>query len=163
MAEATLATSTGILRFLFDFNARAITLNAAGMTHADSLIVPPNGANPANWVLGHILGNRSFILTLVHEQPLWSDADEEPYDQGSKGLDPAKARPWDSLVADFTATQERLQRGLERLDPDELDAKHSEEAKRPRGAQLHFMAFHEAYHAGQLGILRRVAGKEGAI
>ena len=163
MSEATLTTSTGILRFLYDFNFTAITRNAEGMTHADSLIVPANGANPANWVLGHILGNRSFILTLVHEQPLWSDADDDPYNQGSKGLDPAKARPWDSMVADLNETQERLRRGLERLDPEELDLKHAEEAKRPRGAQLHFMSFHEAYHAGQLGILRRVAGKDGAI
>jgi len=163
MAEATLATSTGILRFVFDFNHLAIKRNVAEMTHADSLIVPANGANPANWVLGHILENRSFALELVHEQPIWADGDEEPYNQGSKGLDPAKARPWESLIADLDATQERLQRGLEKLDPDELDAKHAENAKRPRGAQLHFMAFHEGYHAGQLGILRRVAGKPGAI
>jgi len=163
MAEATLATSTGILRFLFDFNYAAMTRNLAGFTHADSLIVPPGGANPANWVLGHILGNRSFILTLVREQPLWSDADDEPYNRGSKGLDPAMARPLESLIADLATTQERIQRGLEKVDPDELDVKHAEDAKRPRGAQLHFMHFHEAYHAGQLGILRRIAGKPGAI
>jgi len=45
----------------------------------------------------------------------------------------------------------------------ELDLKHEEGATRPRGAQLHFLHFHEAYHAGQLGLLRRMAGKDGAI
>jgi hypothetical protein len=163
MAEATLTTSTGILRFLYDFSYRACTLNIEGLTHDDSLFVPPVGGNCANWALGHILHNRSFVLELVHEQPLWAEADGAPYQTGSKPLDPKEARPWDSLVADLTATQERLQRGLERLDPDELDLKHVEDAKRPRGAQLHFMHFHESYHAGQIGLLRRMCGKVGAI
>jgi uncharacterized damage-inducible protein DinB len=163
MSQATLATSTGILRFLFDFNHQAITRNLKDFTHEESLIVPAGGANPANFVLGHILNNRSFILELVGEQPLWNDADGEPYESGSKGLDPAKARLFDSLLEDLEQTQERLRRGLEKLPPEQLDAMHAETAKRPRGAQLHFMAFHEGYHAGQLGLLRRIVGKAGAI
>jgi len=31
------------------------------------------------------------------------------------------------------------------------------------GNQLAFFQFHEAYHAGQVGLLRRLAGKEGAL
>ncbi len=31
------------------------------------------------------------------------------------------------------------------------------------GEQLGFLAFHEGYHAGQVAILRRLLGKEGAI
>jgi hypothetical protein len=163
MAESSLLTSTGILRFLFDFSHRALTLDCADLTHADSLLVPPGGANPANWVLGHILRYRSQVLDLLHEQPLWSEADGEPYETGSKGLDPARARPWESLVADIDATQERIRRGLERLDPADLEVRHVESARRPRGEQLHFLHFHESYHVGQLGILRRIAGKPGAI
>jgi hypothetical protein len=163
MAEATLATSNGILRFLYDFSHMALTRNIEGLTHADSLLVPPGGGNCANWSLGHVLHNRSFVLGLLHEQPLWSEADGAPYLTGSKPLDPQAARPWDSLVRDLNETQERIRRGLEKLDPDELDRKHAEDAKRPRGAQLHFMQFHESYHAGQIGLLRRMAGKPGAI
>jgi hypothetical protein len=29
--------------------------------------------------------------------------------------------------------------------------------------QLTFMGFHEAYHLGQIGLLRNILGKEGAI
>ena len=163
MSDALLTTSNGMLRFLFDFNHAAITRNADGLTHADSLFVPPNGGNCANWVLGHILTNRSFILELVKEQPLWGEADGELYSMHSKPLDPARARPFESMLADLDLTQERLRRGLENLSAEQLDLKHDEGAKRPRGAQLHFMHFHEAYHAGQLGLLRRMAGKPGAI
>jgi uncharacterized damage-inducible protein DinB len=147
----------------FARNTQVLKDQCDGLTNDDSLLPLPFRGNCMNWVLGHILENRSFILELVHEQPIWAEGDEEPYNQGTKGLDPAKARPWESLIADLEATQERLVRGLEKLDPEELDARHAENAKRPRGAQLHFMAFHEGYHAGQLGILRRVAGKPGAI
>ena len=163
MAEAALDTSTGILRFLYDFSYMAITRNIEGLTHADSLIVPLVGGNCANWALGHVLHNRTYVLGMLHEQPLWAEADGEPYETGSKPLDPKDARPWDSLVQDLNATQERIRRGLDRLDPEELDLKHVEEAKRPRGAQLHFMHFHESYHAGQIGLLRRMTGKAGAI
>jgi len=31
------------------------------------------------------------------------------------------------------------------------------------GSKLAVLQFHEAYHAGQLGLLRRIAGKKGAI
>ena len=163
MTEAALTTSNGILTFLYDFNHAAITRNCDGLTHADSLFVPPNGGNCANWVLGHILANRSFILELVKEQPLWGEADGELYSMNSKPLDRARARPFESMLADLELTQERLRRGLENLSAKELDLKHEEGATRPRGAQLHFMHFHEAYHAGQLGLLRRMAGKPGAI
>jgi hypothetical protein len=31
------------------------------------------------------------------------------------------------------------------------------------GDKLGFLQFHEAYHAGQIGLLRRLVGKEGKI
>jgi len=163
MAEETLETSTGILSFLFDFTHSAITRNAADLTHAESIVAPPTAGNCANWVLGHIVSNRGFVLELVHEQPLWGPGEGDFYERLSKPLDPKVAFPFERLLADLAVTHERLKRGLARLDPAELDAKHAEEAKRPRGAQLHFANFHESYHAGQLGILRRMAGKPGAI
>ena len=163
MAEEVLTTSTGILSFLFDFTFAAITRNCDGLTQADSLLAPPVAGNCANWVLGHIVSNRQFVIELVHEQPLWGPGEGDFYERESKPLDPAMAWPFERLLADLAVTQERIQRGLARLDPAELDLKHVEVAKRPRGAQLHFANFHEGYHAGQIGILRRMAGKPGAI
>ena len=163
MTEPPLTTSNGILRFLFDFDHAAITRNCDGLSQADSLLAPPTAGNCANWVLGHVVHNRGFVLELLNEQPLWSEADGDAYRRESKPLDPKLARPFESLLADFEATQERVRRGLERLDPALLDLKAKVDDRRPRGAQLHFLQFHEAYHAGQLGLLRRLAGKPGAI
>src|SRR5262245_23474698 len=159
----TLQTSNGIVRFHYNFNHVAVARNCEGLVHNETLIRPQPKGNSANWVLGHILYNRSFILTLVKEQPLWGECEGSQYARESKPLDPKDAMPLDRLLKDLTETQNRLRRGLEKLAPEELDLKHDEGAARPRGAQLHFLHFHEAYHAGQLGILRRMAGKDGAI
>ena len=40
------------------------------------------------------------------------------------------------------------------FDPDERE---------PLGIQFSQLSFHEAYHAGQLGVLRRALGKAGGI
>ena len=160
---AGLTTSNGILRFLYDFNHVAITRNCEGLVHNETLIRPVPKGNCANWVLGHIVHNRSFILTLVKQQPLWGEGEGDMYARESKPLEPGDALPLPRLLADLEETQARLRRGLEALAPEELDLKHEEGASRPRGAQLHFLHFHEAYHAGQLGLLRRMAGKDGAI
>ena len=163
MAAATLGTSNGILRFLYDFNHVAITRNLEGIVHNETLLRPQPKGNCANWVLGHILYNRSFVLTLLRQQPLWGEGEGAQYARESKPLDPKDALPLDRLVRDLEETQGRIRRGLDALPPEELDLKHDEGAMRPRGAQLHFLHFHEAYHAGQLGLLRRMAGKDGAI
>jgi hypothetical protein len=163
MAAAALTTSTGILRFLYDFNHVAITRNCEGLVHNETLIRPTPKGNCANWVLGHIVHDRSAVLTLVKEQPLWGEAEGAMYARESKPLEPGDALPFPRLLADLEETQVRLRRGLEALTPGELDVKHEDGASRPRGAQLHFLHFHEAYHAGQLGLLRRMAGKDGAI
>jgi uncharacterized damage-inducible protein DinB len=160
---AALQTSNGILRFLYDFNHVAINRNCEGLVHNETLVRPQPKGNCANWVLGHIVYNRSFILTLVKEQPLWGEGEGDQYARESKPLEPKDALPLTKLLADFEETQVRLRRGLDALPAEELDLKHEEGAMRPRGAQLHFLHFHEAYHAGQLGLLRRMAGKDGAI
>lgn len=50
-------------------------------------------------------------------------------------------------------SQRTLLNGLDQFG-DDLDAK--------TGDRLSFALFHEAYHVGQLGILRRIAGHPGA-
>ena len=90
---------------------------------------------------------------------LFSDA--APYARGSDGLrDLSRARPLTEILADLRRTQERLLGRLGRLS----DADLAEPVKDGTvGSQLAFLHFHEAYHAGQVGLLRRLLGKEGAI
>ncbi len=163
-APAVTAVSTDVLRFLFDFNHRALGLNVADLTHADSLVIAAPGTNCTNWMLGHVVSNRSAVLELLGAEPLWSEADSQPFCEGGAWADPpAQARPWASLLADFETTQERIRWALDTVTADHLAALHKPESRRPRGMQLHFLQFHEAYHVGQIGLMRRVVGKPGAI
>ena len=156
--------STDVLRFLLDFNHRALGMNVAGLSHADSLLAAAPGTNCMNWMLGHIVSNRTPVLELLGSAPLWTAAEGEPYNEGGAWADPAAiARPWESLLADFETTQERIRSGLAAVSAGRLAALHTPESRRPRGLQLHFFLFHEAYHIGQIGLMRRVVGKPGAI
>jgi len=150
-----------LLAMLFEINHYALKVNLAGITHEDSLRSPDTGGNCINWVLGHVLSNRNRVLELVGAPPVWEAKDAERFRRGSAPLtDPIAAMPFETMVSDLDRSQEEIMSGLARLNAEDL----AKEA--PRGTVAHELAglqFHEAYHAGQIGLLRRIAGKEGAI
>lgn len=148
------------LKRLFEVNHYAIGANARDLTHEESLIEPRPGANCANWVLGHIVQNRGAVLEMLGEKPVWNQAEGEPYKRGSKPVTGTTAKPFAQLFEALDLSQERLVAGFSRAKDGDLG---SPDAKDSVFAKLAFLQFHEAYHAGQLGLLRRVAGKKGAI
>ena len=54
----------------------------------------------------------------------------------------------------FNESQEKMLKAL-----DEVDIRADEEKMK----NIPGLSFHEAYHAGQMGVLRRVVGKNGVI
>ena len=148
------------LKRLFELNHYAIGLNARDLTHEQSLLAPHPGGNCANWVIGHIVTNRGYMLEMLGEKPIWEEKATEPYQRGSKEITAKDAKPFPEVLEALDRSQERLLQGLARLDDKALGAP---ESKETLGGKLAFLQFHEAYHAGQLGLLRRMCGKEGAI
>lgn len=149
------------LKKLFEINQYAFGVNVEGVSHDESLLQPGGGGNCLNWVAGHVVANRNHILELLGEAPIWDGPACEGYKRGSSPIvNGATARPFDSIVTDFRRAQERIQSGLARLrDPDLSAAR----GKQTLGEALHFLHFHETYHIGQTALLRRLAGKPGAI
>ena len=153
--------SVDALRKLFDINHQALGMNVKGLTHEESLIQPPGGGNCLNWVAGHIVATRNLVLGLLGEEPIWGEAEAARYKRGSAPIrDGGSAAPFDRILADFSRSQERIRAGLARLTDADLAR---ERDKETLADSLHFLQFHEAYHVGQAGLLRRMAGKEGAI
>lgn len=153
---------------LFRVSHSAITVNLEDFTHEQSLVQPPGAGNCVNWVLGHIVASRNGVLRLVGEEPVLHDAVAERYKRGSAPMaNQLDAAPLDLLVKALGQSQERILSALGRIR--ELDL--NKPAATPGsptgdtsvGGQLAFLHFHETYHSGQLGILRRLVGKEGAI
>jgi len=70
-------------------------------------------------------------------------------------------------VDDFEAVEKRFQASLSGIDESGLQDKAPyspfDDPQETLGSLLGFLLLHQAYHAGQIGLLRRVAGLEGAI
>jgi hypothetical protein len=145
-----------------------VRLNVDGVTQEESLIQPSPGGNCLNWVVGHLTCIYNKMLPMLGQEPVMEAAALKRYDRGAPPIrDAAEALELRDLLAAFEKASERVDAGLAELAPEALDQK---VADSPSGdpnetvrTLLSTVCFHQAYHAGQTGILRRIAGKEGAI
>ncbi len=143
--------------------------NLAGITHEDSLIQPQPGGNCMNWVVGHLVRTyNNNVLPLLGQEPVLGANVLKRYERGSAELhDPSEALPLDDLLAAWDETTNRVDAGLTAVTPEVLNrpAPFSPRNKPDETVRslLSIVVFHQAYHCGQTGLLRRMAGKEGAI
>lgn len=104
------------------------------------------------------------VHRLAGIDPIWNEDERAVYARGSARLtDPSLARPLDELLADLARSQGILLARFAALTPDDLAQEVGKEKPSPRGWQLLFFNFHEAYHAGQVGLLRRLGGHDGVL
>ena len=127
--------------------------NLKDITHTESLVTPTRGGNSLNWVVGHIIVSRDDIRELIGLDRLCGD-DMKMYDRDTEPVSPDKLMDFSKLLEMFNAGQNLLVDKLKETDLREDNEKYR---------MVTFLAFHEAYHVGQTGILRRIIGKEGAI
>ena len=155
--------STRALEQQIFFNLGALKMNLAGITHEESLIQPQPGGNCLNWIVGHILANRKGILGLLGKDPAWNNEEAAPYQRGSEPLtDPDKAKDLGEMVALLEAAQESILAGLSEISEEQLQAASpNEKLGDTVETMLAGLVFHEAYHVGETGILRRLLGHEG--
>jgi hypothetical protein len=172
----------------FEMNVRTMELNLDGVSHEQSLFRPQPAGNSVNWIVGHVLANRDAVHRLLGLDPAWGDGSER-YVRGSEPItDPSDAVPLDSLLARLRVSQRAVAAALDAAGDTLLTAAPQAQAPQaqapqaqapqaqapqaqapggedspPAGLQLAFLAFHESYHAGQLGLLRRLLGFAPAI
>ncbi len=147
---------------------RVVAINVGGLTHQDSLVEPQPGGNRLNWIVGHLLWAYHEVMPLLGQEPVMDPALLKRYARGARPLtDPAQALDFQQMVDAWQVAVERVDAGLAKLAPEVLDrpapsspAGNPDETIR---TLLTTMMFHQAYHAGQTAVLRRIAGKEGAI
>jgi uncharacterized damage-inducible protein DinB len=149
-----------LIRF-FDIHQRIFTQHAEGIAHSESCSAPPGGGNSLNWVLGHIVASRNDVLEVLGESPIWTETEAAPYARGSAGtLGPADARPLPEILAALERSHAVIRARLEPMTAVEFERPSGKETV---GSRLAFLQFHESYHAGQVGLLRRMLGREGVI
>ncbi|MEO5588504.1 MAG: DinB family protein [Gemmatimonadaceae bacterium] len=138
--------------------------NLEGMTQEQSLIQPSDGGNCANWILGHVVNVHNGLMQVLGQDPVWDD--EQLKRAGFDPIEnPDQAIDWDELRDRFFASHDRCIEAINGLSDEALTA----EMPAPfggmttRGQLLNTLAFHQGYHAGQLAVLRRIAGLPGAV
>jgi len=130
-----------------------------GLTHADSMLQLPFRGNCLNWVLGHILVSRDYMLRLAGATPLWDETRSAPYGYGSEQMAAdAGAVDMHTILADLQRSQKRLAAAMAALDEDALDASSGERDGESLRERLAFMTWHDGYHTGQTEYLRQLAG-----
>ncbi|MDH3216082.1 MAG: DinB family protein [Candidatus Krumholzibacteria bacterium] len=150
----------------FSITSYVIKKNIEGSTHEESLRQPDPAGNNLNWVVGHIVRTRNQALALVGKEHLFEMEKFESYDK-TPITDPAKAIRLEELVEMFDALEKPLFDGIKEMPADAFAASApfspTGNPDETVGSLLSSIAFHEAYHAGQTGLLRRLAGKSGAL
>lgn len=142
------------VKTIFRFNSFVINKNLEDISHEESLITAPAGGSCINWVLGHVILTRDYLHELLGIEKMCDEKFESVYSRGTEKVSREDAVGIKELIEKYNLSQERLMKAL-----DEIDIRSDEKLLE----EIPGLSFHEAYHAGQTGILRRVIGKEGKI
>jgi hypothetical protein len=150
------------------FTHFTIHANLEGVTQAESLQSAPQGGNGANWVLGHIVDTRNIMHEFLGAEPALEEAGAAIYGRGTDPLGPdSGGMELELLLQRLDASQERLLEKLlsatDALLSGKVPGLFPPHEPTTRANLIATLLFHEAYHAGQLGVLRRILGKEAAI
>lgn len=144
-----------------------VKANVGEVTHEESLKQPAPAGNCVNWVLGHLVATRSNFLLALGGEPVWGETDRARYDRhGPPIKSGSEAKPLAEIWKAFDISQQRLVETVSKLTPQRLAEKvpfsPSNNPDETTGSLLAVFAFHDAYHAGQTGVLRRIVGKPPA-
>ncbi len=151
----------------FKRNSYLIRRQAAGLSHADSLLQPEFRANCFNWILGHVVANRDIILGRLDAPTFMTDAQVARYDYDSAPIltDGDDVIDFEQLLAWLDATEAGLKAALE-ANPEKLATvyKTNDKGEAQTFEQMvSFLTWHDSYHTGQFELLRQLAGTNDHI
>jgi uncharacterized damage-inducible protein DinB len=167
-SASNLTSTIDVLRHQTRLVHRIVQINTEGVTQAESLVQPQPAGNCINWVLGHLVAVYHNVLPLLGQEPVLDPATVKRYDRGSAPLrNGADALDISELMAAWDECCKRVDAGLAEFSEERLaepaPASPTGNPDETIGSLLSTMCWHQAYHSGQLGVIRRIAGKPGAI
>lgn len=119
-------------------------------------------ANHAQWLVGHLATTRRWALRLLE-----ISSDEEPWEKHFGQNCPATPQSDDiapeMLLEAFVKNGELLREHISAMSVEgtEADFRDFPDGSKTVSGGLHFLHFHESYHLGQIGLIRRAVGKPG--
>ena len=157
-----------VLRHQASIVQQVVKMNTDGLSQADSLVQPSPAGNCMNWVVGHLVAVYNQVLPVVHQEPTSLHESLTRYNRGSRPIQSANdALGIDELLAEWNEACARYDAGLKSMTAEELlqlaPMSPTNNPDETIGTLLNTISWHQAYHSGQTGLLRRLAGKDGAI
>jgi len=149
----------------FQLTSYIIHRQAEGISNEESVIQPPVRGNCMNWILGHILTERNFVLKLLGDEPVFTQAETERYQRESDPVTGfSDGLPFDQLMAKLEFSQQLIEKGLKEITLERLaEMDQAGTRKDPVGAIIAYIHWHETYHTGQFELLRQLAGKNDKV
>lgn len=150
----TISDSIELVKHQVNVTYKVISINTEGITHEESMIFPNEEANCMNWVLGHLIYVRNGLLNLLGAEAVW---DGETFSAYNRGANPLERK---NELIDFEDLKSYLKQTQDKLDAklNTLESFNHETIN-----DIATLCFHENYHCGQLGYIRRLLGKSGGI
>jgi uncharacterized damage-inducible protein DinB len=149
----------------FQLTSYVICRQTEGITNAESVIQPPVRGNCMNWILGHILTERDFVLNLLGKEKVFTQSETERYQRESDPvIGSTDGLPFDQLMAKLEISQQRIEEGLKAITPERLSEMDKAGTRKEQvGALIAYIHWHETYHTGQFELLRQLAGKNDKV
>ncbi len=141
---------------LYKFHNRIMHIFMRGVSHEESILQLPFKHNCMNWILGHIVTNRSHVLEVVGAEHAWQQAVRDLYHQDTQPVTPdTSSIKFETLVNYLDESLSLLEAALK----DKSDVWMEKSFENYRGEKSryeHVTSFHwhEAFHLGQLEILK---------
>jgi len=136
----------------------------AGLSQAEVLRPAGPQSTPMLWMAAHLAHARCGLLNMlgVNTQTPW----EGRFGRGSSVSHPAQYPAAADVLSLWKEIADQLQRRFETISSEELAAPSPRDfpiSDKSIGGAIHFLAFHEAYHVGQMAYLRKWLGKDSLV
>jgi uncharacterized damage-inducible protein DinB len=156
------------VKYQYAITQRVLQRNLEGVSHEQSLQRPASGANCLNWVLGHVAHARVGTVGVLGGRTPAGAGELDVYQAAvADEFAPARALPLERLRDLLSLTHEALLTAIEAARPEQLAApapfSPTGNPDETVASLVAALAFHEAYHCGQTGLLRREVGLKGTI
>jgi hypothetical protein len=140
----------------YAFHNRIIHNFVDGISHAESVLQLSFDHNCMNWILGHIVTNRSHMLETVGAAHAWREEVRVFYHQDTQPVTPeSESVQFETLISYLDESVELLEATLDDVSEEWLEENHSNyRGEKSRHAHVTSFHWHESFHIGQLEILK---------
>jgi uncharacterized damage-inducible protein DinB len=151
------------IALIFKINNNLVARSLDGLSDEDMWQRPMGSGNPIGWLLGHVTGIRSTILGRLGApfDTGWGST----FARGSQVQGPLDYPSRHDIEAQWKETHHRMRDAFASATPELLAQKLGRDLPGLPdpliGEALAFFAFHESYHVGQMGYVKRLLGHSG--